>query len=563
MLSVFILEDFFTTRFGEHGELNVIDDYLKRRGWRESVPARRYLEALRDSIVSLYEVVDIVPGRRMTVRDLILGGDAVRVEEKLGSEGAAPWDRLAARVVAVNGKNARSCTGMTLLRRPPRSRRPACPHPRRAFGALGRIHLEAPPRRTAPARGARVPLARRPRQPAWPLVLPLTTTETFTMLTHPIIDKLHQLKCLGMATALTEQLQSTACEALSFEERLGLLVDRETTVRDDRRMTNRLRRAKLRHPNACEDVDFRHPRGLDKSLEHLNILITGPPANPGSPARSKTVPRLPRLARLRHRPRRRTSFAKSTSSPSTTSALTSNSSRTDTPPASPTTDREMARLPRRPHLRPAHRPSRPPTAPRESCAIPTLCLTHRRRRLAAATPADSTRSLVLSFACGRWAARAPQHPHHRTVRRRQRRLLEVTGPVADQRSPARSPIKPAATDSPRCTCDSRGCCTTSPSPAATAPIPNSSLPPSPSSTSSPSTTSASPSSMPTIAATCSNSSRTDTPPAPPWSPASSRSRNGTTASATPPSPTQSSTVSSTTPTSSNSKEDRCERRKIH
>ena len=60
MLSVFILEDFFTTRFGEHGELNVIDDYLKRRGWRESVPARRYLEALRDSIVSLYEVVDIV-----------------------------------------------------------------------------------------------------------------------------------------------------------------------------------------------------------------------------------------------------------------------------------------------------------------------------------------------------------------------------------------------------------------------------------------------------------------------------------------------------------------------
>ena len=63
------------------------------------------------------------------------------------------------------------------------------------------------------------------------------------MLTHPIIDKLHQLKCLGMATALTEQLQSTACDALSFEERLGLLVDRETTVRDDRRMTNRLRRA--------------------------------------------------------------------------------------------------------------------------------------------------------------------------------------------------------------------------------------------------------------------------------------------------------------------------------
>ena len=105
MLSVFILEDFFTARFGEHGERNVIDDYLKRRGWRESVPGRRYLAALRDSTVSLYEVVDIVPGRHMTVRDLIFGGAAVRVEEKLGSQAAALWDCLAARVVSVHGKN--------------------------------------------------------------------------------------------------------------------------------------------------------------------------------------------------------------------------------------------------------------------------------------------------------------------------------------------------------------------------------------------------------------------------------------------------------------------------
>ena len=105
MLGVFILEDFFTARFGEHFELNVVDDYLKRRGWRESVPARRYLEALRDSTLSLYEVVDIAPGRHMTVRDLILGGEAVRVEEKRGSRGVALWDRLAARIVAVRGKN--------------------------------------------------------------------------------------------------------------------------------------------------------------------------------------------------------------------------------------------------------------------------------------------------------------------------------------------------------------------------------------------------------------------------------------------------------------------------
>ena len=97
MLHVFITEDFFTARFGEDDELNLIDDYLKRRGWREAVSARRYLEALRDSHVSLYEIVDIDPGRSVTVRDLILGGEAVTVDERarleiigtLGSSGGA------------------------------------------------------------------------------------------------------------------------------------------------------------------------------------------------------------------------------------------------------------------------------------------------------------------------------------------------------------------------------------------------------------------------------------------------------------------------------------------
>ena len=104
MLEVFIVEDFFTARFGEDGEPNVVDDYLKRRGWRETVAARRYLEALRDSTVSLYEVTGIDPGRSLTVRDLLLGGKAVTVEEKLGSEAAVLWDRVAARIVAVDGK---------------------------------------------------------------------------------------------------------------------------------------------------------------------------------------------------------------------------------------------------------------------------------------------------------------------------------------------------------------------------------------------------------------------------------------------------------------------------
>ena len=104
MLHVFITEDFLTARFGEDDKQNIIDDYLKRRGWREAVSARRYLEALRDSVVSLYEIVDVDPGRSVTVRDLVLGGEAVTVNEKQGSQSLARWDRLAARVVTVNGK---------------------------------------------------------------------------------------------------------------------------------------------------------------------------------------------------------------------------------------------------------------------------------------------------------------------------------------------------------------------------------------------------------------------------------------------------------------------------
>jgi DNA replication protein DnaC len=72
-----------------------------------------------------------------------------------------------------------------------------------------------------------------------------------------------------------------------FEERLGLLLDREQAVRETRRMKTRLRKAKLRQQGSVEDIDFRHPRGLDKSLvvrmadcqwirKHNNLIITGP-----------------------------------------------------------------------------------------------------------------------------------------------------------------------------------------------------------------------------------------------------------------------------------------------
>jgi len=107
------------------------------------------------------------------------------------------------------------------------------------------------------------------------------------MLTHPTLEKLQTLKFSGMAAALAEQLQMPDIEELAFEERLGLLVDRELTERENRRLSSRLRRARLKHNAALEDIDYRQPRGLDKSLiqslaacrwvtEHLNILITGP-----------------------------------------------------------------------------------------------------------------------------------------------------------------------------------------------------------------------------------------------------------------------------------------------
>ena len=107
------------------------------------------------------------------------------------------------------------------------------------------------------------------------------------MLTHPIFEKLEQLRFYGMLKALEEQMQMPDIKQLSFEERFGLLVDREMTERENRRLKTRLKKAKLRQ-NACvEDVDFRHPRKLDKILfmnladgrwlkEHNNVLLIGP-----------------------------------------------------------------------------------------------------------------------------------------------------------------------------------------------------------------------------------------------------------------------------------------------
>ena len=106
------------------------------------------------------------------------------------------------------------------------------------------------------------------------------------MLHHPTLEKLQTLRLSGMYKALTEPMHIPESEPLSFEERLGLLVDRELTERQDRRLQTRLRQARLKH-NACvEDLDYRAPRGLDKALmrqlatcrwvhEGLNLIING------------------------------------------------------------------------------------------------------------------------------------------------------------------------------------------------------------------------------------------------------------------------------------------------
>jgi hypothetical protein len=99
-----VFEDFASRRLPPEGR-NLIDDYLARRGWRESPVGRRYLTALRDSRMSLYEVVDVARGRYADLRDLVRGDDVRRVHERLGTQQLVRWDRLAARVLPMGGKN--------------------------------------------------------------------------------------------------------------------------------------------------------------------------------------------------------------------------------------------------------------------------------------------------------------------------------------------------------------------------------------------------------------------------------------------------------------------------
>ena len=107
------------------------------------------------------------------------------------------------------------------------------------------------------------------------------------MLIEQSISKLQEMKLHGMAEALRQQLKQPDISDLPFEQRFSLLVDREWTYRENRRMSLLLQNAKLRLQACIEDIDFGAPRGLDRSVilrlaqcdwiryAH-NVLITGP-----------------------------------------------------------------------------------------------------------------------------------------------------------------------------------------------------------------------------------------------------------------------------------------------
>jgi DNA replication protein DnaC len=108
------------------------------------------------------------------------------------------------------------------------------------------------------------------------------------MLNQPTIDKLCAMRMRGMAEALQQQMQEPDIHQLSFEERLGLLIDRQWDWRQNRALERRLRNARLQGPACVEDIDYRTPRGLDRAVvrsltqqsawveAHQNLFLVGP-----------------------------------------------------------------------------------------------------------------------------------------------------------------------------------------------------------------------------------------------------------------------------------------------
>ena len=107
------------------------------------------------------------------------------------------------------------------------------------------------------------------------------------MLRHPTLDQLHALGLHGMAKAFADLTEARQEKDLPHADWLALLLDREASWRRDKRLTARLRAAKLRQQASVEDVDYRAARGLDRTLfqklsegewidAHDNLALVGP-----------------------------------------------------------------------------------------------------------------------------------------------------------------------------------------------------------------------------------------------------------------------------------------------
>jgi DNA replication protein DnaC len=107
------------------------------------------------------------------------------------------------------------------------------------------------------------------------------------MFIQPTIDKLHALKLTGMADAVRKQLEDPGASQLSFEERLGLIIDHHWSWKENQALQRRLMNSKLRRDACIEDIDWQHVRGLDRGLvrslatsdwvrKHHQLLLTGP-----------------------------------------------------------------------------------------------------------------------------------------------------------------------------------------------------------------------------------------------------------------------------------------------
>src|SRR6266702_907985 len=107
------------------------------------------------------------------------------------------------------------------------------------------------------------------------------------MLANHSHERLIALGLTGMAKAWDDQQQQPDADVLTFEQRLGLMIDREVTERENRRLITRLKFASLRQTAIVEDIDLRTPRGIDRAFfaklvdgdwidRKHNLLITGP-----------------------------------------------------------------------------------------------------------------------------------------------------------------------------------------------------------------------------------------------------------------------------------------------